>query len=66
LLLSAAVPPAAALSPTAAPLSLSAPSPLPSPPPLRTQHQADWDLCRQCRKHYHQKHFFNCWFCNFK
>jgi hypothetical protein len=39
---------------------------LPSPLLLRKPHQESWDLCPQCRKHYHHKMYYHCWFCNFK
>jgi hypothetical protein len=38
----------------------------PSPPPPRAPHQAGWDLCRTCQKHYHHKMYYHWWFCNFK
>jgi hypothetical protein len=24
------------------------------------------DLCKRCRKHYHDRIYYHCWFCNFK
>jgi hypothetical protein len=45
------------------PLAEPAPSFLPNP---RTQHQKGWDLCHECKKHYHQKSYFHCRFCHFK
>ncbi len=71
------VPPQA---PAAAPtqpwaLALPAPSGLhlqstepapPSPPHPRIQHQQGWDLCHECRKHYHQKSYLFCCVCNLK
>jgi hypothetical protein len=66
-------PPSNAPPPTNEP---SSPPPQPSPsmpglptvpaPPPRLQHQHDWDLCHECREHYHQKSFFHCWFCHYK
>jgi hypothetical protein len=38
----------------------------PSPPLPRMPYQEGWNLCLHCRKHYHQRRYFLCWFCNFK
>jgi hypothetical protein len=54
--------PSPASPPPAAPIS-EAP---PSPPPHRASHQAGCDLCRTCQKHYHNRMYYHCWFCNFK
>jgi hypothetical protein len=48
---------------------LLAPAPLeqtPSSPLSGTPYQEGWELCQHCRKHYHRKSYFYCWFCNFK
>jgi hypothetical protein len=62
-----ASPPSTAPSTAPSPLSppLAAP-PSTVPPPPRASHQAGWDLCKSCRKHYHHKTYYHCWFCNFK
>jgi hypothetical protein len=52
----------------------SSPQPSPATPgaptvpatPQRLHHQHDWDLCHECREHYHQKSYFHCWFCHYK
>ncbi len=47
------------------PMALPSTSPPSSPPPPRAANQEGWDLCTQCRRHYHHK-MYHCWFCNFK
>jgi hypothetical protein len=49
------------------PLRVAPPETTPSsPPPPRTLYQEGWNLCLHCRKHFHHRRYFLCWFCNFK
>ncbi len=54
--------PSTALSPVSPPPAAPPSAVPPSPPSPRVLHQAGWNLCKTCRKHYHHKSYYYCWF----
>jgi hypothetical protein len=35
-------------------------------PTTKSTAPSGWILCLTCRKHYHDKMYYHCWFCNYK